>query len=90
MESGVIVVKGMNNQQDADKVLDALLGVWGIGRAEINLKKSEALITYDERMASSHDFEQAVLDSGFGIDFNDSISKDPLNLSKEVNQNEGM
>jgi copper chaperone CopZ len=67
MENGVFVIKDMVNQQDADKVLNALLEVWGIGRAEVNLNKSNAVFSYDERMASYHDFEQAVIDTGYEI-----------------------
>jgi copper chaperone CopZ len=67
VENGVFVVKNMVNQQDADKVLNALLEVWGIGRAKVNLSKSHAVFTYDERMASYHDFEQAVIDTGYEI-----------------------
>jgi copper chaperone len=67
VENGLFVVKDMVNQQDADKVLNALLDVWGIGRAEVNLSKSQAVFTYDERMGSYHDFEQAVIDTGYEI-----------------------
>lgn len=67
MENGVFVIKDMVNQQDADKVLNALLEVWGIGRAEVNLTNSNAVFSYDERMASYHDFEQAIIDTGYEI-----------------------
>lgn len=74
MESHVVVVKNMHSLQDADKVLNALLGVWGVDRAEINLEKNEALFTYDERMASSQDFTQAIMDSGFSISTDEVIN----------------
>jgi copper chaperone CopZ len=89
VESGVVVVKDMISQQDADKVLNAILAVWGISRAEINLEKKKALFTYDERMASSHDFAQAVVDSGYHIS-TDEISSDKLNLTGRGESNEGM
>lgn len=67
MENGVFVIKDMVNQQGADKVLNALLEVWGIERAEVNLNKSNVVFSYDERMASYHDFEQAIIDTGYEI-----------------------
>ncbi|PLR95212.1 heavy-metal-associated domain-containing protein [Bacillus sp. T33-2] len=67
MENGVVNVKDMANQHDADKVLHALLDVWGVLRAEINLSKGEALFTYDKRMASIVDIEQAIIDTGYDI-----------------------
>ncbi|THE09594.1 copper chaperone [Bacillus timonensis] len=67
MENRVFVIKDMVNQQDADKILNALLEVWGIGRAEVNLNNSNAVFSYDERMASYHDFEQAIIDKGYEI-----------------------
>ena len=39
----------------------------GVSKAEINLSKSQAVFTYDERMASQQDFEQAIKDLGFDI-----------------------
>ncbi|MBT2757764.1 heavy-metal-associated domain-containing protein [Mesobacillus foraminis] len=67
MKSGVLRIKDIVDQQDADKVLNALLDVWGIERAEVNLNNSNAVFSYDERMASYHDFEQAIIDTGYEI-----------------------
>ncbi|MDQ0202050.1 copper chaperone [Neobacillus ginsengisoli] len=67
LETGVVTVKNMVNQQDADKVLQAIEHVWGLNRAEVIFSKSQAIFTYDERMASSQDFEQAIIETGFEI-----------------------
>jgi copper chaperone CopZ len=67
VEEAVVVVKNMQDQKDADKVLHALLDVWGIGRAEIDLQRNQATFTYDTRMASLHDFERALLDTGYEV-----------------------
>ncbi|RID83434.1 copper chaperone [Peribacillus asahii] len=67
METSIVTVQNMANQQDADKVLQAIEEVWGVSKAEINLSKSQATFTYDERMASQQDFEQAIKDLGFDI-----------------------
>ena len=67
METSIVTVQNMANQQDADKVLQAIEEVWGVSKAEINLSKSQAVFTYDERMASQQDFEQAIKDLGFDI-----------------------
>lgn len=57
----------MANQADANKVLEAIEHVWGLGQVEVSLSQKEAKFTYDERMASPHDFEQAIKDIGFEI-----------------------
>ncbi|WP_160118389.1 heavy-metal-associated domain-containing protein [Bacillus sp. V59.32b] len=67
MEEAVVVVKSMQHQDDADKVLNALQDVWGIGRAEVDLKRNQATFTYDNRMASLQDFERALLDTGYEV-----------------------
>lgn len=67
MEEAVVTIKNMQNQADADKVLNALLDVWGIGRAEVHLGRNEAVFTYDNRMASLQDFERALLDTGYEV-----------------------
>jgi copper chaperone CopZ len=61
------MVNNMENQADVNKVLEAIEHVWGLGQVEFNLSQKEAKLTYDERMASPHDFEQAIKDSGFEI-----------------------
>jgi copper chaperone CopZ len=38
-----------------------------VGHVEVNLSKKEAIFSYDERMASPQDFEQAVKDIGFEL-----------------------
>lgn len=76
MKNSVFIIKDMVNQQDADKVLNALLDVWGIGSAEVNLKDRNAVISYDERMASYQDFEQAIIDTGYEISQAGGISSD--------------
>lgn len=67
METYTVVINNMVNQNDASKVLKAIEHVWGLGQAEINLVQKEATLTYDERMASPQDFEQAIIDVGFEI-----------------------
>ncbi len=87
VQSSNIVVKDMHSMKDADAVLNAILAVWGINQAEINLEKKEAVFTYDERMASFHDFEQAIIDSGFPIYSDD---RDKLNVKEGNESNESM
>jgi copper chaperone CopZ len=67
METGSFVIKNMASQEDANKVLKAIENVWGYTRGDVNLSTSKAVFTYDERMASVHDFEQAIKDTGFEI-----------------------
>lgn len=67
MQTGMIKIAGIHTQQDADKILNALHGVWGVLSAEFNLNNHEAVFSYDEKAASQQDFEATVIDSGFGI-----------------------
>lgn len=55
----------MTNQEDANKILEAIEHVWGITKVEVNLSKSEAIFSFDERMASVQDFKQVIMESGF-------------------------
>jgi copper chaperone len=67
LETGIVTLKNMVNQQDADKILEAIEQVWGLIRAEVKLSKCQAIFTYDERMASPRDFEQAIIDLGYEL-----------------------
>lgn len=67
METRVVTVKNMVNQQDANKILEVIAHVWGITKAEVNLSKCQASFSFDEKMASVQDFEQALIESGFEI-----------------------
>lgn len=67
METRVVTVKNMANHEDANKILKAIEHVWGLTKAEVNLNKSEAVFSFDEKMASVQDFEQAMMESGFEI-----------------------
>ncbi|GGG04032.1 heavy-metal-associated domain-containing protein [Paenibacillus abyssi] len=68
MITKTIVVQGMDDQEDVNKVRRALHEVWGVNKVEISLNRREATFTYDETAASFQDFQQAVLDQGFVID----------------------
>lgn len=67
MKTSTVTIKNLSNKEDANKVLEALEHVWGIGKAEIKLSHGEAIITFDERMARAEDFEQAIVENGFEI-----------------------
>ena len=60
-------IRNLNNQEDADKLTQAVLDVWGISKAEANISQKTLLYSYDERMASAQDFIQAIKESGFDI-----------------------
>lgn len=67
MEKGSIKVEGLENEEDVNKVLQALESVWGVRNAEVSLANKTATFTYDEKAASHVDFLQAVRDIGFNI-----------------------
>ena len=67
LQTGRIKLEGVQSGQDVKKALKALNEVWGIRDATLSLNTGEAMIQYDEKAASFHDFEQAIIDSGFNI-----------------------
>ncbi|MED1203480.1 heavy-metal-associated domain-containing protein [Heyndrickxia acidicola] len=67
MEKECIKIIGINNEQDANKILHALKDVWGIREAEVSVVNQAATISYNERAASLTDFIQAVKNTGFDI-----------------------
>jgi copper chaperone CopZ len=68
VETAKIKIKDPLSLKDADKILQALHGVWGVQRAEVNLENREARFSYDNLAASYHDFQHALLDSGYQIE----------------------
>ncbi|EXX91278.1 DNA-binding protein [Paenibacillus darwinianus] len=74
MANGTIIIPGMGDQTDADKISRALHDTWGIRSAEVALDRKEAVVAYDELAASMRDFQQAVLDLGFEIKTGDGES----------------
>jgi len=67
MVTKTIAIRGMNDQEDAEKVSHALHEVWGINKAEVSLARKEAVFTYDETAASFRDFRQVILDLGYEV-----------------------
>ncbi|RFU63913.1 heavy-metal-associated domain-containing protein [Peribacillus glennii] len=67
MEEAVIVIKNMQDQADADRIMSALEDVWGIGRVEVDLSRNRAKLTFDNRMAQLQDFERRLLDNGYEV-----------------------
>ncbi|MFP3917606.1 heavy-metal-associated domain-containing protein [Lysinibacillus telephonicus] len=67
MEKGSIKIEGLENEEDVNKVLQALESVWGVREAEVSLANKTATFTYDDKAASHVDFLQAVKDIGFNV-----------------------
>ncbi|WP_433958397.1 heavy-metal-associated domain-containing protein [Cytobacillus horneckiae] len=66
-----IIVQGIENQNDMDKMAKALYDVWGVQKVDVNLTNGEAVVSYDENAGSLIDVKQAILDSGYKIINND-------------------
>lgn len=67
MEKGSIKIEGIENEEDVNKILEALNTVWGIRDAEVSLVNKTATFIYDGKAASLVDFIQAVKDKGFNV-----------------------
>jgi copper chaperone CopZ len=67
MKEKTFQVSNLNTSEDAEKITQAMLDVWGISQAEASSLHKTVSIRFDERMASSEDFEQAVREAGFNL-----------------------
>ncbi|MGG1599765.1 heavy-metal-associated domain-containing protein [Paenibacillus naphthalenovorans] len=75
MITKTVVVQGMDDQEDVNKVRRALHEVWGVDSVEVSLSKKKATFTYDETAASFRDFEQAVHELGYEIKTEDGVAE---------------
>jgi copper chaperone CopZ len=60
-------IGNLHTTEDAEKLTEAMLHVWGISQAEASSQHKTVSIMFDERMASPADFEQAVREAGFEL-----------------------
>ncbi|SDN07005.1 Copper chaperone CopZ [Fictibacillus solisalsi] len=67
MEAKSIKIKGLENEQDANTISNALHHVWGIEKVDVNISRGEASISFDPNMASYEDFLQAIQESGYAV-----------------------
>ncbi|MGX9134316.1 heavy-metal-associated domain-containing protein [Rummeliibacillus sp. JY-2-4R] len=67
MEKGSMKIEEIQNDEDVNKILQALHSVWGVREAEVSLENKTATFTFDEKAASRVDFFQAVKDTGYNI-----------------------
>ncbi|MBH8599612.1 MULTISPECIES: heavy-metal-associated domain-containing protein [unclassified Thermoactinomyces] len=68
MKKETIKIKGMKNKEDLEKVLAGLQDVWGVRQVDIDLSRGEAVLSFNEKSASLHDFKQAVINTGFQVE----------------------
>ncbi|NRF95219.1 heavy-metal-associated domain-containing protein [Paenibacillus frigoriresistens] len=73
MVTSTLVIQGMTNQDDSNKVSRALQQIWGINKVEVYLDRKEAIFSYDEKAATFDDFQQAVLELGFAVKTKDGF-----------------
>ncbi|WCK52974.1 heavy metal-associated domain-containing protein [Aneurinibacillus sp. Ricciae_BoGa-3] len=65
MSTATIKVKGMTCQACVNSVTKSLQGVEGVQKADVDLAKHQATVTYDEGKTSPSDLKKAVEDAGF-------------------------
>lgn len=75
METGKLVVYGINNSQDAERVNQAVKEVFGIQEVTVQPQSGEVNITYDERSSSFRDFKHAVMDAGYTVFDDGEVSR---------------
>lgn len=67
MQERTFSVRNLNTTDDAERLTQAMLDVWGISQAEASTHHKTVSIMFDERMSSQQDFEQAVREAGFDL-----------------------
>jgi copper chaperone CopZ len=67
LKKQVIHISNLDSQADEEKITQAMLDVWGISQAEASAQHKTVSIRFDERMASSEDFLQAVREAGYDL-----------------------
>jgi len=65
MKIATVHIKGMQGEQDAKAVKDALTDVWGVVQADVDARNGTACVRFDEEAASEIDIVQAVIDQGY-------------------------
>ena len=55
-------------KEKAEDISRILYDVWGVRDVEVNVDTSEAVVSFNEASASLHDFQQALLDSGYELE----------------------
>ncbi|MBU3568800.1 cation transporter [Priestia aryabhattai] len=74
------MVKGIEQQQDKDKVTKALHNVWGVREVDVHLSNGEVAVSYDENATSPIDITQAILDAGYQVvKTNSTLNEDNVN-----------
>ncbi|MBT2692053.1 heavy-metal-associated domain-containing protein [Bacillus sp. ISL-55] len=67
MQEKTFKIGNLNTNEDAEKLTQTMLEVWGISQAEVKAQHKTVSILFDERMASEEDFAQAVREAGFNL-----------------------
>jgi copper chaperone CopZ len=67
LKDQVFHISNLDSESDAEKITKVMLEVWGISQAEASAHHKTVSIKYDERMASSEDFQQAVREAGYEL-----------------------
>jgi len=67
MTKTTLKIQGMTCNHCVMRVAKALKAVPGVQDAQVDLQKSEAIVTYDESKAGADKFSTAVVDAGYKI-----------------------
>jgi len=67
MTTSTLKIQGMTCNHCVMRVAKALKAVPGVQDAQVDLKKSEAVVTYDEAKVTADKFPSAVVDAGYKV-----------------------
>jgi copper chaperone len=68
MEQMTLKVGGMSCGGCVKNVTAALLGLAGVGNAEVSLERGEALVDFDPEKVTRRQLAQAIDDAGFDVE----------------------
>jgi len=68
MQTDILLIQDMHNEDCADKVNEVLEAVDGVRAVTVSLAKQAATVVYDEARAGLPQFESALAQAGCGLE----------------------
>lgn len=73
MRSEILKLTGTKNQDCADNVTRALLGVKGVSNAVVVLEKSEVNVQFDDQITSTQELQNVLAQAGYAVSTEKSV-----------------
>ena len=67
MQTEILRLIGLTNDAGAEQIANALDAIDGIDDFNISIAGGSVTVRYDERLTTSRQFQQALIEAGYGI-----------------------